>query len=142
MAIQHSNWVFVLLFVGVFALSILIIYLVFYLVLKCDISASNADVSTPLNLERRRTAVDLPRRAGLAGILSSERIQVFRAFFEKRALTYRKTEDNYLKEDDVEAPSNERQGEDERQEEENKKLDRTCPICLNEYGKPQRLLSL
>ena len=141
MAIQHSNWVFVLLFVGVFALSILI-HLVFYLVLKCDISASNADVSTPLNLERRRTAVDLPRRAGLAGILSSERIQVFRAFFEKRALTYRKTEDNYLKEDDVEAPSNERQGEDERQEEENKKLDRTCPICLNEYGKPQRLLSI
>jgi hypothetical protein len=57
---------------------------------------------TPQELEERRVASDLTRKAGLAGMLSSERSRVFRAFFEKSSIPYGKPseEDD---DDDIEA---------------------------------------
>lgn len=163
---ERTNYILTLIFSGAATILGLLI-LVFLLVLafdKISFLNSSADMLTPDELEERRTASDLTRRAGLAGMLSSERIRVYRAFFEKQALPYLKTEDDHQKEEDAEAQnarlSNEKlsseddteddksnvesadKRENESQEEENKKFDRTCPICLNEYGKPQLLLSL
>jgi hypothetical protein len=56
---------------------------------------------TSEELEERRVASNLTREAGLAGMLSSERSRVFRAFFEKSSFPYQKpSEDD---DDDIEA---------------------------------------
>lgn len=123
---------------------------------------TSSDMLTPQEHEERRVASDLTRRSGLAGMLSSERSRVFRAFFEKRALAYHKT--NKGGGDDIEAQkkqtdktsstdenksdvdnrksgeeaANKQEGSSESKEEvdgqAHNTTDATCPICLNEYG--------
>lgn len=162
---ERTNYILTLIFSGAATILGLLI-LVFLLVLafdKISFFNSTTDMLTPDELEERRTASDMTRRAGLAGMLSSERIRVYRAFFEKQALPYLKTEDDDQKEDDAEAQnarlSNEKlsseddteddksnvesadERENESQEEENKKFDRTCPICLNEYDEGDKVIT-
>jgi hypothetical protein len=64
---------------------------------------SSADVLTPQELEERRIASSLTRRAGVAGILIDERLRIFRIFFEKRAMPYEKTKDTKNEDDDIES---------------------------------------
>jgi hypothetical protein len=71
-------------------------------------------ILTPEELEERRTASSLTRQSGLAGILSSERVQIFRTFFEKRSYPYhkkKKVEDD--DDDDIEAQKKDSDRKDE-----------------------------
>jgi hypothetical protein len=90
--------------VAVFLCLVLSAYAVTYAAdTTCCFNVSHS-ILTPEELDERRTASSLTLQSGLAGILSSERIQIFRTFFEKRSYPYhkkKKVEDD--DDDDIEA---------------------------------------
>jgi hypothetical protein len=90
--------------VAVFLCLCLIAYAIAYAAKTTSCFNASRYILTPEELDERRTASSLIRQSGLAGILSSERIQIFRTFFEKRSYPYhkkKKVEDD--DDDDIEA---------------------------------------
>lgn len=83
-----------------------IVAAVFLVSLCADrLSCINVATLTAEELEARRLATSVTRKSGLAGLLVSERVRVYRAFFEKRAFPYFKApeENENENDDDVEA---------------------------------------
>jgi hypothetical protein len=118
---------------------------------------------TPQEMEERRVATNLTRKAGLAGMLSSERSRVFHAFFEKSSIPYIKPRSEDDDGDDIEAQKKKEdsgtelkdsskvackgakaaKAQDDESESavQNEAEDggencegKVCPICLMEYG--------
>ena len=79
-------------FGGAFMLLVLVlfVYLLFVVVDRLSCLNSSTDVLTPHELEQRRSATSLMRRAGIAGLLTDERMRIFRHFFGERAISYQK----------------------------------------------------
>ena len=176
-ALDSFKDILVYAFAGVAIILLLIVFVYAFAVLVDRISCLNAsaDVLTPYELEERRTATSLMKRANIAGILAEERVRVFRAFFEKRSMPYHKPKDDTTEQKataeaghDIEAPKDStvktRQpkscskddakggsatktanadGEEvektvsseDGNDDPDDAADKTCPICLNEYGK-------
>jgi hypothetical protein len=86
---------------------LIFVYVLAIVLDKLSCFNQSPDTLTPDELEERRTASDLTRRACLAGLLSSERSRVFRSFFEKLSLAYHKTNEE---DDDLEAQKKTSQG--------------------------------
>jgi hypothetical protein len=100
--------------VAVFLCLVLLAYAVAYAADRISCFNVSQYILTPEELEERRTASSLTRQSGLAGILSSERIQIFRSFFEKRSYPYhkkKKVEDD--DDDDIEAQKKDSDRKDE-----------------------------
>ena len=114
MSSSRLTYAVILFFSGfaVIAGTIALVYCIAVVFDKLSCFNSSGYVLTPEEIEERRTASDLTRRAGLAGILSSERTRVFRHYFEKHAIGYKdpvkekEKGDDYEDDDDVEAQKN------------------------------------
>jgi hypothetical protein len=81
----------ILAIVGVVLASVVLVYVLTVLLDKYSrfcCSRGDTLVLTPEELIERQDASQLIKRAGLAGILPHERVQIFRNFFEQRAVTY------------------------------------------------------
>jgi hypothetical protein len=150
--------------VAVFLCLWLVAYAIAYVAKTTSCFNASQYILTPEELDERRMASSLTRQSGLAGILSSERVQIFRTFFETRSYPYhkkKKVEDDA--DDDIEGQtkkysdikdqpiktdtqstgkdSDESAPKDSETANETKADDQnsedpngTCPICLNEYG--------
>lgn len=76
---------------GIIVGLIVVVYALTWVFDRC--SGDHNNMLTPEELEERRIASNLTKRAGLAGMLSSERSKVIRHFFEARSFAYTKKKD-------------------------------------------------
>lgn len=99
---------------GTIVALVLLVYSIAYVYDRCAGSYDN--MLTPQELEERRIASTIIRRAGLGGILKEERNRAIRHFFDKTSYKYQKIETD---ENDVEAQKNDEPKIDDTENETN-----------------------